>query len=595
MTPQTIEMLVTFAVLGAVFFIFLREWLPVDMAALGGMCVLLAIGVLDENDLGKVFSNAAPMTIGAMFVLSEALTRTGAIDWLAGKFAKWAGSSLLRAVLVLALIVMPLSAFLNNTPVVVVFLPVLMAYSRSTGIRASKLLIPLSFLSILGGTTTLIGTSTNLLVAGVASNAGQPSFSIFEISGLGLIYAAIGFLYLYFVGHRLLPNRDTVSSLLGAEDTRHFSSAAEIGPDSSLIGQRLLDVEVFADRKKVVVYEVSRRGRRVEDIPLDALVLEEKDVLWFRATSKALADMRAMSDLVLYPEKVGEAEAGKEVMSVEAIIGSQSKLIGKTVRSSNVRRKYGVVVMAVHRKGVNMKEGYQDLRLDFGDTLLLEGPVQGLAQMREDDDFLSLNESLVKTPRRSKILFAVGALTVAVLLATFGVMSITSAALIAAVAVVLLGCVEVREAYRSIEWNILFLIYGMLGIGLAMEKTGGAELIANQVVSLSSGLGPVFVLAAIYLLASLLTEVVTNNAVAIILTPIVISIAASLDVDPRPFIVAVMFGASASFITPIGYQTNTYVYGAGGYKFGDFLKVGVPLNLILWATATLLIPKFWPF
>ena len=595
MTPQTIEMLATFAVLGAVFLVFMREWLPVDMAALGGMCVLLAAGVLDEEDLGKVFSNAAPMTIGAMFVLSEALTRTGAIDWLAGKFAKWAGSSLLRAILILALIVMPLSAFLNNTPVVVVFLPVLMAYSRSTGIRASKLLIPLSFLSILGGTTTLIGTSTNLLVAGVADNAGQPAFSIFEISGLGLIYAAIGFLYFYFIGHRLLPNRDTVSSLLDAEDTRRFSSAAEIAVGSDLIGQRLLDVAAFADRKKVVVYEVNRRGQRVVDIPLDALVIEERDVLWFRATSKVLAEMRGTEGLVLLPEKIGEKDGGTEVKTVEAIIGSHSKLIGKTVRSSNMRRKYGVVVMAVHRKGVNLSEGYQDLSLAFGDTLLLEGPVHGLSQLRAEDDFLSLNESVVKTPRKSKILVAIGALGLAILLAAVGVMSITSAALIAAVTVVLLGCVEVREAYRSIEWNILFLIYGMLGIGLAMEKTGGAELIANQVVAMSSDLGPVFVLAAIYLLASLMTEIVTNNAVAIILTPIVISIAASLNVDPRPFIVAVMFGASASFITPIGYQTNTYVYGAGGYKFSDFLKVGVPLNLILWATATVLIPKFWPF
>ena len=595
MTRETLEMVMAFAVLIAVFGVFVRESLPVDMAALGGMCLLLVMGVLDESDLGKVFSNPAPMTIGAMFVLSEALTRTGAIDWLAAKFATWAGTSALRALLVLALIVMPLSAFLNNTPVVVVFLPVLMAYSRRTGIRASKLLIPLSFLSILGGATTLIGSSTNLLVAGVAASSGEPAFSIFEISKLGIVYAVIGFLYIYFIGHRLLPDRDTVSSLLDAEDTRRFSSAAEVLVDSPLIGNRLVDVPLFADRSKVVVYEVNRRGRRVEDIPLDALLLEERDVLWFRASSKALAEFRAAEGIVLLPEKAGEEGGGTEVMTVEAIIGSKSGLAGKTVRNSGIRRRFGVVVMAVHRKGVNLKEGYHDLKLAFGDTLLLEGPVHGLAQLRKEDDFLSLNESEVKVPRKSKILFAIGALTIAVALSAIGVMSITSAALIAAVAVTLLGCLEVRDAYRSIEWNILFLIYGMLGIGLAMEKTGGAELIANQLVGLTADLGPVFVLAAIYLLASLLTEVVTNNAVAIILTPIVISVAASLDVDPRPLIVAVMFGASASFLTPIGYQTNTYVYGAGGYKFSDFLKVGIPLNLVLWVAATILIPLFWPF
>ncbi|MEM1083976.1 MAG: SLC13 family permease [Verrucomicrobiota bacterium] len=595
MDRETIEMVATFVVLAAVFAVFVKEWLPVDMTALGGMSLLLLAGILDEKDLGKVFSNPAPMTIGAMFVLSEALTRTGAIDWLARSFTKWSGKSAGRALLVMALIVMPLSAFLNNTPVVVVFLPVLMAYARGSGIRASKLLIPLSFLSILGGTTTLIGTSTNLLVASVAKNAGEPAFSIFEISGLGVIYAVIGFIYFYFIGYRILPNRDTVSSTLDADDTRRFSSAAEIGAESSLIGMKLTDVPVVSDRKRVTVFEVRRHGRRVDDIPLDALLMEPHDVLLFRATSKALSEIRANEGIKLLPEKIGDTESGTEVMTVEAIIGSHSRLIGKTVRSSNMRRRYGVVVMAVHRKGLNFSEGYQDLPLAFGDTLLLEGPTHSLARLRQEDHFLSLNESPVKTPRKSKILIAVGALTLAVALAAIGVLSITVAAVIAAVAAVLFGCVKVREAYAAIEWNILFLIYGMLGIGLAMEKTGGAEWIAGHVVGVTAGFGPLFVLAAIYLLSSILTELVTNNAVAIILTPVVISIAASLNVDPRPFIVAIMFGASASFLTPIGYQTNTYVYGAGGYKFSDFLKVGIPLSLVLWITATALIPVFWPF
>lgn len=599
MTWENYQMILTFAVLGGVFVCFAKEWLPTDLVALGGMCVLLATGVLGEDDLKTVFSNSAPMTIGAMFILGEALTRTGAIDWIAHRFETWAGKSMNRALLILALIVVPLSAFMNNTPVVIVFLPVIMTYSRKSGLKASKLLIPLSFLSILGGTITLIGTSTNLLVSGLAKQNGQPTFGIFEISGLGAIYAAIGFLYLYFIGRHLLPDRDTVSSLLDAEDTRQFCSAVEIPHNSPLIAVRLIEHPLFSDRKRTIVYEVIRYGRRVEDVPLDALVLQEGDVLWFRATSRQLAEIGETKGVTMLHDKLastdGDRDPEAEVKTVEAIISRQSKLLGQSVRNSNIRRRYGVVVAAVHRKGVNLSDGYQDMRLAFGDTLLLEGPVHNLMRMQQEENFLSLNETVVKAPRKSKVTLAVLILAGVIAVSAFDILPVSTAAMIGAVLAILTRCLDMRDTYQSIEWNILFLIYGMLGLGLAMEKTGGAAMIAHGVVGMMQGYAPWVILAAIYLLASILTELVTNNAVAILLTPIVISIAASLHVDPRPFIVAIMFGASASFITPIGYQTNTYVYGAGGYKFVDFLKVGIPLNLLLWAVATWLIPRFWPF
>lgn len=287
--------------------------------------------------------------------------------------------------------------------------------------------------------------------------------------------------------------------------------------------------------------------------------------------------------------------AGETVKTVEAIIGRRSQWIGKSVRESGIRRKFGVIVAAVHRRGVNVSSAYQDLPLAFGDTLLLEGPTHNLARLQREEDFLSLNESKVVALRKSKVFLASGVMLAVIAAASLGLLPITSAALLGAVLVILTRCVDIREAYASIEWNILFLIYGMLGIGRAMELTGGAEMIAGHVVSLMKDMGPVAILAGIYLLASLLTEVVTNNAVAILLTPVVVSIAASMGVDARPFIVAIMFGASASFLTPIGYQTNTYVYGAGGYRFSDFIRIGLPLNLLLWTAATLLIPKFWPF
>ncbi len=593
--PPEIQMYVTFAVLGGIFLVFIKEWLPNDLVALGGLALLLLLGILDEKDLGRIFSNSAPMTIGAMFVLGAALTRTGVIDWVALKFESWAGSSLTRAIFILALIVVPLSAFMNNTPVVIVFLPVLMAFARSTGLKASKLLIPLSFLSILGGTITLIGTSTNLLVSGLSKQQGQPAFSIFEISKLGVVYALIGFLYIYFIGRHLLPERDTVSSLLDAEDTRKFSSAVEIPGESELIGQRLIENSIFSKRKRTIVYEVIRNGRRVDDIPLDAITLQARDILWFRATSQQLVEIQENSEVKTIHRNSEDDEQAAEIKTVEAIIGPQSPLIGRSVKSSNIRRRYGIMVAAVHRKGVNVREGYQDMTLAFGDTLLLEGPATSIVRLNQEGSFLSLNETLIEPKLKSKMAVAIGILAAVVLVAAIGAMSITSAAIVGAVLVILTGCLKMRNAYQSIEWDVLFLIYGMLGVGLAMQKTGGAEWIAMNVVGVMDSFGPIVILAGFYLLTLVLTELVTNNAVAILMTPIAISVALSLDVSPRPFLVAIMFAASASFITPIGYQTNTYVYGAGGYRFADFIKVGLPLSLTLWIAGIILIPIFWPF
>jgi di/tricarboxylate transporter len=458
----------------------------------------------------------------------------------------------------------------------------------------SKLLIPLSFASIFGGMTTLIGTSTNILVDGVAQTHGMKPIGMFEITLMGLILGGAGLVYLFLVGRWLLPSRETLASLLPKASDRHFVTDVLIPIDSPLIGKPLSDAG-FTEDKGFRVIDVIRRdvslSWRMKDLELEA-----GDRLVIRSRMDDMLGLREAGDVKFGTHDAHAIEpiAARETVIVEGVVGPRSRSSGRYIDDLNLMRLYGAFILAVHRQGENITGNFNQIRLRVGDTLLLEGPPESIRDLFEAQELINLTEPDARPFRRSKAPIAIGAVAGVMALATFGVLPISALAIIAATLVVALGCVKPEEAYESIQWNILMLIFGMLALGIAMEKTHAAALIVDLFASAVSGLGPVAVLSALYLITSILTEMMSNNATAILMTPIAIGIADQMGLDARPFVVAVMFSASASFSSPIGYQTNTFVYNAGGYRFIDFVKVGVPLNLMFWALATFFIPQIWP-
>ncbi|MCH2061828.1 MAG: SLC13 family permease [Verrucomicrobiales bacterium] len=596
------QMFLVFGVLVFAMLAFFREWLPPDMVAMFSLGIILLPGlfgdqaaVLGRDDLLGAFSNAAPLTIACMFVLSAGLEKSGCIRALGSGFRRVAGVRELRVLVILMVTGAVLSAFVNNTPVVVVFLPIVLSLARSSELKASRLLIPLSFACILGGTCTLTGTSTNLIIDGKAQELGLEPFTMFELTKLGVVYAAIGFVYMLTVGRKLLPAHDSQAVDLSCLEEREFLTQVIVQGGSPMTGKTLPET-LFREIKEARVLEVRRRGTPLAT-PLNELVIEEGDRILISVHGEEFQELKDTEGLLLtaYQNLKLETLEKRPALLMEGIIGPMSRMIGKSLRELKFRQRFGVLILGIHRQSGEFRKNFEDVRIQAGDSLLIEGPRQAIAAVQAEKDFVSLSEPPEQPIRKGKVLMAAGITLGFILAATLTGQPIVVLALLAALAMLATRCLDPADAYNAVSWNIIFLIIGMLGVGKAMEVTGGAQLMADGVMAVFGESSPVVVLAAVYLLSSILTELISNNAVAVLLTPIIISIALALGVDARPFIVAMMFGCSASFATPIGYQTNTYVYGAGGYKFSDFLRVGVPLNLILWLVATWLIPKFWPF
>lgn len=580
----------------AVFIAFVKEKYPPELVAMASMAVLLATGIISTQDALGVFSNSAPVTIACMFVLSAALERTGCLDLMGRGLFRLAGKTPLQAMIALMVMIIPISAFMNNTPLVVIMTPIVIALARSLSLSPSKFLMPLSFIAVLSGTCTLLGTSTNLLVDGIAREQGLAGFGIFDITGLGLIVTLAGCVYILLVS-RFIPDRQTPGGLYMADAKKTYLAEVQIPASSPLVGKIL--TETILTNEESVVLDVIRHQQSVKG-RLDEIKLQVGDRIIVEARTGELLALHESGQIRFrsvdkYDFEPVHAEAA---LVVEGIIGPRSSLVGRAVAGLNLRRLYGVYLLGLHRQDDSYGHTDRDFatqRVRFGDTLLIEGPAEGVERLLESGDLISLSHPKERPLRRKRAPIAFLALASVMVLAAFDVLPIAGLAIIAAVVVIAAGCLTAEDAYKSIDARILFLIYGTLGLSLGMQKVGLMNIIVDYSVNWADAFGPLAVLAIIYLVASCLTELVSNSAVAVLLAPIAIGLAEGMGLSPYPFLVAVMFAASVSFATPIGYQTNMFVYNAGGYKFMDFVKIGLPLNIIMWIIAVTMIPVFWPF
>jgi di/tricarboxylate transporter len=578
---------VTLGVLAAMFVVFVWEVYPPEVTAMLGAAVLVLLGIVPPDGVLKAFSNPAPWTIAAMFIVSGGLVRTGLINSFTRIVSRRAAENKVLVLTAVGTVVAATSAFTNNTPLVAVMIPVTVQLAHSMGLAPSKLLIPLSYQTVLGGMISMIGTSTNLLVDGVARDQGLVPFGLFEIAPLGIPVMLVGFATMWLLVPPLLPNRDSMADLLGTRKRMKFFTEVVVPEGSPLIGSRAMDVAIFK-RDGMRVIDVLR-GEESLRRQFPDVVLAEGDRVVLRTEMQELLGLKDSNKVALV-DRVGS----RTTTTVEALILPECRLVGRSLGSLRLRRRYGVYPLAVHRRNQNIGRQLDEVVVRVGDTLLLEGAPDDIRRLAADVDIVDVNEPTDKPFRRERGPLVLAVLAAIVFFSAIDAAPIQILAMLGVVALLVTRTIEPEEAYTTVNASLLVLILAMLVVGEAMDRSGAAQMIVDAISPSLQHMSPLAVIFVLYFLTQILTEILSNNAVAVIVTPLAIALAYSLGLDPRPLVVAVMFAATLAFATPIGYQTNTMVYGPGGYRFTDFTRIGLPLNIVTGVTACLVIPLIWP-
>ena len=568
---------------------------------MGTIGVLLLFDVLGWQDAISGFSNPAVITIGAIFIMSRALVKTGFLEVFADFLVKKGGKRKWLTMFIFLLTVSIISGFINNTAAVAIFIPLAIDLCQRFHISPTKVLLPLSYAAIFGGTLTLIGTSTNLVVSSIMEDLNLAPFSMFEFTKLGIIFLVLGTLYNMVISKWFMPSRSIISSLTRKYHMGSFLTEFKVAEDSPLVGHTYSEMDI-SQKYNLQVYKIIRDSQNIR-FNLQDVIIREGDIFLVQINVKDMLKFKDdMKVLLLSDVKMNQAElTGKNHVIVEGIISQQSSLIGKTLQEFDFRNRFGSFVLAVKHQRELLREKVAHIRLRFSDTLLIMVPKERLDMLRISNDLIVLEELDIHLRYERYWWFSILVIPAVMLLAAFGVIPIVKAAVLGAILLLVMRTLSIQDAYESISWSVIFLIASLVPLGIAIQKTNLDEVTGNLIIAIGTLIGgvenvnPVIILAVLYGVTFVLSAFISNAAVAVMITPIGIMLASILNVDPRPLLVAICFGASCSFMTPMGYQTNMMVFGPGQYRLKDFFQMGIPLTLIFWITAVYCIPKFWPF